>query len=332
MDTNRRDFLKIVGLLGAGKAASALADVPGIPQEKAGPSEEAMGVLVDLPSCIGCRKCEYACKKHAGFPVDSIESYNDKSVFSHHRRPSPDCYTKINAFPKSQDGTQPIYVKDNCFHCVDPACVSACIVGALRKHPQGAVTYDASKCIGCRYCMVACPFEIPTYEYDNALTPEVRKCTFCFDRTSKPGGVPACVEICPREVMTYGKRSELLRLAREKIGANPTKYVNHIYGEHEAGGTSWLYISDVPFEKLDYVKISNTSPARLTESVQHGIFKHFVPPLALYGLLGLIMWMNRTAPQDGGGEPVLANDSPGDPSDTADSALDRDNHKAGGKP
>jgi len=185
--------------------------------------------------------------------------------------------------------------------------------------------------------MIACPFEIPTYEYDNAFSPQVRKCTFCFDRTSKPGGVPACVEICPREALIYGKRSDLLRLAREKIGAHPATYVDHIYGEHEAGGTSWLYISKVPFEKLDYVKISNVSPARRTEAIQHGIFKHFVPPLALYGLLGMIMWMNRTAPRDREAKPLGAHDPPGGPApvespDTVNPIIAGGDHTDGEKP
>ena len=164
-------------------------------------------------------------------------------------------------------------------HCNDPACASACIVSAFEKQEIGAVTYDSWRCMGCRYCMVACPFQVPAYEYDNALTPQVRKCTFCFERISKEGGVPACVEICPPQCLTFGRRSELLELAhRTHPQATRAAYVNHVYGEHEVGGTSWLYLSSVPFEELGFPKLGDAAPPRITETIQHGVFKNFLPP------------------------------------------------------
>jgi formate dehydrogenase iron-sulfur subunit len=116
----------------------------------------------------------------------------------------------------------------------------------------GAVTYDASLCVGCRYCMAACPFDIPAYQYDEPLVPGVTKCTFCFDRISKQGLVPACVGICPVEAMSFGKRSDLIELGHKKIRDNPSRYVNHVYGEKEVGGTSWLYLSAVPFNRIGF--------------------------------------------------------------------------------
>ncbi|MEN8808305.1 MAG: 4Fe-4S dicluster domain-containing protein, partial [Desulfobacterales bacterium] len=136
-----------------------------------------------------------------------------------------------------------------CNHCLEPACASACFVSAFKKTETGAVTYDESVCVGCRYCMIACPFEIPTYEYDKALTPRIRKCTLCYPRIVK-GLLPGCVEACPTEALTYGKRNDLLRLARGRIHQYPGRYIDHIYGEHEMGGTSWLYLSGVPFRDL----------------------------------------------------------------------------------
>ena len=181
-------------------------------------------------------------------------------------------------------------------HCNHAACVSACIVGALTKEENGAVTYDAWKCIGCRYCMVACPFQIPTYEYDNVLTPQVRKCEFCEQRTSK-GELPACVEECPRQAMTYGKRSDLLELAHEKIAEHPGRYVDHVYGEHEVGGTSWMYLSPVPFEQAGFLKLGKAAPPALTEAIQHGVFKHWIAPIGWYGFLAAHVLVDRAAEQ-----------------------------------
>jgi len=257
-----------------------------------------MGVLVDIPNCIGCRKCEYACQKAAGFEVPPIEAYDDTSVFNEQRRPRPDSFTVVNRYPNPDDDRKPLFVKVNCLHCQDPACVSACLVGALEKQANGAVTYQAWKCMGCRYCMIACPFQIPTYEYDKPLTPQVRKCSLCFDKTSRGGEVPECVKICPRDCLTFGKRSDLLRIAREKIAADPARHVDQVYGEHEVGGTLWLYLSSVPFEQLGFLKLGTSAPPRLTERIQHGVFAGFVPPLSLYGLLGMIMWLSRR-PREG---------------------------------
>jgi Fe-S-cluster-containing dehydrogenase component len=174
-------------------------------------------------------------------------------------------------------------------HCLKPACASACIVGALRRQETGAVTYDAWKCMGCRYCMVACPFQVPAYEYDNALTPTVRKCTFCFERVKNEGGVPACAEICPPMCLTFAKRSELLVLARNKIQENPSRYAPQIYGEHEVGGTSWLYLTPRPAGELGFLKLGGTPVPQLTESIQHSVFKFGLPPLFLFGVLGAAM-------------------------------------------
>ncbi len=292
MALDRREFLRTVATAGA--AATGLSAAPRSAEGSAGASHaNGIGVLVDIPNCIGCRKCEFACQQAAGFDVPPIDSFDDKSVFENHRRPHPRSFTTVNRFANSNDPEKPVYVKANCLHCNDPACVSACLVGAFTKQPNGAVTYDAWKCMGCRYCMVACPFQIPTYDYDDAFTPQVRKCTFCFDKMVREGGTPACVRICPNDALVFGKRDELVAIAHERIRNRPDTYVDHVYGEHEAGGTSWLYLSGLPFEQIGFVQLGSLAPPRLTESVQHGIFKMFMPPLALYGLLGLVMWLTK---------------------------------------
>jgi hypothetical protein len=145
--------------------------------------------------------------------------------------------------------------------------------------------------MGCRYCMVACRSR-PTYEYDNAFTPQVRKCDFCFGRNALGElEVPACVHACPKECLTFGPRSDLLSRAREKIRQHPEIYTNQVYGEHEAGGTSWLYLSHVPFEKLGFPAMAGDGIPRLSESIQHGVFAYFVPPIAWCALLALTSWL-----------------------------------------
>jgi hypothetical protein len=142
--------------------------------------------------------------------------------------------------------------------------------------------------------MVACPFQLAAYEYENALTPQVMKCQLCRSRTQR-GELPACVAICPVEALTYGRRDELIELAHERIRCNPDRYVDHIYGEHEAGGTSWLYLADRPFDELGFPALGSSSPAELTEMIQHGIFRGFAAPLMLFGLLGALGKLTHSA-------------------------------------
>lgn len=248
MDVTRRDFLRATGVAGAAGLLSTSGAA--CAQEYFAGWPDRYGTLVDTTLCIGCRRCEEACARVNDLPPPR-PSLGDESVFDTVRRTSAQAYTVVNRFPNPDPGKPPIYVKKQCMHCNEPACASACLVAALSKTPEGAVHYNASLCIGCRYCMVACPFYIPAYEYDSPYTPKVQKCTFCYPRI-KEGGVPACAEVCPVEAITFGKRSDLIRLARERILSHPDKYVDHIYGEHEVGGTSWLYLASVPFEQIGF--------------------------------------------------------------------------------
>lgn len=290
MNVNRRAFLKTVGGLSAAGAAMGAAEAWASSPKTA--TEKTCGVLVDLTLCVGCRHCEYACRKANGIEAGALSDYENTAVFAEQRRPLPTSLTVINRYPRPEAPDQPVYAKINCMHCNHAACVSACIVGALDKQENGAVTYDAWKCIGCRYCMVACPFQIPAYEYDKVLTPEVKKCQFCFHRTGE-GQIPACVEGCPRQAMIYGKREHLLRIAHERIAQKPEQYVDHIYGEHEVGGTAWLYLSPVPFERAGFLKLGDKAPPALTEAIQHGVFKYWIAPIALYGFFSAAMFITR---------------------------------------
>jgi Fe-S-cluster-containing dehydrogenase component len=291
MDSSRRRFLKQASLAATGALPLAAPDVGA--QEPID-CDHTYGVLVDTAVCIGCRKCEWACNNQHKLNDKPLAEYEDRSVFDKHRRPTKNAYTVVNRFGVSPEVKDGYTMKVQCMHCNHPACVSACIVGALEKTELGPVSYDAWKCIGCRYCMVACPFQVPAYEYDNALDPQVRKCTFCAERLHQ-GERPACVSICPNEALTFGTRSTLLDIAHARIRKNPERYVNHVYGEAEAGGTSWMYLAPVSFDKSELPALPKEKIPEITESIQHGIFKSFLPPLALYGLLGLIMHSANSA-------------------------------------
>ena len=200
---SRRGFLSTLGAgtitaMSAGSARAWKSRAPSDPY----------GCLVDLTRCIGCRKCEMACNEVNNLPKPAVK-FNDLTIFDRKRRPDDKTFTVVNRYHTGKIDEQgnliPTFVKIQCMHCQDPACASACITGALSKKENGAVYYDVQKCIGCRYCMVACPFEIPAYEYFDPLNPKVRKCTFCFERISKKGGLPGCAAICPVEAITFGK-------------------------------------------------------------------------------------------------------------------------------
>jgi len=306
MSISRRQFLG--GVSAAGIAAlhasegSASEDFTGNP--------DRYGVLVDLSLCIGCRTCEAACyeenkdrdtnrkannERKNNLPPPEVP-FDDLSVTHTKRRTSSRTFTVVNRY-QAKDATgqqRDVYRKIQCFHCNEPACASACLVGAFSKTKEGAVVYNPEYCIGCRYCITACPFYIPTYEYDKAFTPRVMKCTFCSHRTSA-GLPPACVEACPYGVMTFGKRKELLELANEKIVSHPDRYVHHIYGEKEVGGTSWLYLSPVPFEELGFSTNLVTFPL---PELTHGALS-VVPMVILLWptVLGGLFMLNRRKEQ-----------------------------------
>lgn len=194
-------------------------------------------ILVDIKRCIGCQQCEQTCQQVHGFPVEHPAHLSETAL------------TFVD-----QKGEK--FVRRMCLHCEEPACASACLVGALKKSSLGPVTYDSKKCMGCRYCMIACPQGVPKYQWSK-LAPYVKKCDMCYDR-QVAGGTPACVEACPVQASTFGDREALLREAWERIRTD-SSYVPRIYGVEEFGGTSVFYISDVSFEDLGFVKPVNGS-------------------------------------------------------------------------
>lgn len=195
-----------------------------------------VAILTDTTKCNNCHECVAACKKQNQLALDLPRRWDLDDGLSAKN------WTSVVA------GPQHAFVRKQCRHCLDPACASACPVGALHKTALGAVVYDSNKCMGCRYCMMACPYGIPRYEWQAAV-PYVRKCIFCYDRIAE-GRQPACTEACPQKATIFGDRDQLLAEAYDRIGKNPGKYLNKVWGEHDAGGTSVLYISNVDLSFL----------------------------------------------------------------------------------
>ena len=270
MSITRRKFL---GWLGAAAAGTTLAKTAGAASNKHFTGyPNSVGVLFDNTRCIGCRKCEEGCNTVNELPAPD-QPFDDLSVLDTRRRTNAKTYTIVNRYDSASNVNVkgPLYRKVQCNHCLEPACASACFVSAFSKTPKGAVIYDESVCVGCRYCMIACPFEIPTYEYDEAFTPRVMKCTMCYPRIAK-GLLPGCVQACPTEALTYGKRTDLIKVARERIARFPDRYVDHVYGENEMGGTSWLYLSAVPFKEVGMREDLGITPApQLTAGALSGV-------------------------------------------------------------
>ena len=293
MDLNRRALLKL-GLVTTGGVVCAPRPLRASPTSE--PTALSMGVLVDTTLCIGCRKCEEACNRRNRLPR-GVQSFSDRDVLRSFRRPTATAFTVVNRFPGSpsadQVGVAETYAKSQCMHCLYPSCVSACIVGALTKTPDGAVVYNSTICIGCRYCQVACPFEVPAYEFNEPLTPRVRKCEFCVDRAKGTGANPACAASCPTEALVFGRRADVLAMAKDRLKLRPDRYLNHVYGETEVGGTSWLYLTGRPVSEIGLLDLPDTPPPQLTEAIQHGIFRYGAIPIAFYALLAGLMWRNR---------------------------------------
>ena len=259
MSITRRRFLGWLGAATAGATVGKTANAASNKHFSGYPN--SMGVLFDNTRCIGCRKCEEGCNTVNELPAPD-RPFDDLSVLEKKRRTTARAYTIVNRYDTFSDDhlKGPLYRKVQCNHCLEPACASVCFVRAFTKTSIGAVTYNASVCVGCRYCMIACPFEIPAYEYNKALEPRVMKCTLCYPRIIK-GLLPGCVQACPTEALTFGKREVLLKDARERISRFPDRYVNHIYGENEMGGTSWMYLSAVPFKEVGLREDLGVTPA-----------------------------------------------------------------------
>ena len=244
-------------------------------------------VLVDLVRCMGCRSCQVACKAwndNPGEDTRCLGSYDNPPRFS------ADTWSLIRFNEVEHAGNfHWVFSKLQCMHCEHPGCASVCTVGALEKTPEGPVIYHDDKCIGCRYCQYGCPFGVPSFEWDEKFS-LIRKCTFCADRVAEDIE-PACVKACPTDALVFGGREELITEGRKRIAVRPNKYVNHVYGEDEVGGTSWMYLSPVPFDKLGFPKVGDEPVTEDSEIVMSATPTTIIAAIAA---LSGIYWLTKS--------------------------------------
>jgi formate dehydrogenase iron-sulfur subunit len=255
---SRREFVRTAGLTVVAAAAGlALPGKVSLAQASQESFSAPVGVLIDLTRCVGCESCALACKRANGLPNPDVPP-TELSAGAY-------CYVDERKVTGPDGETVTQFVKRQCMHCLHPACVSACTVGALTKTPEGPVVYDRSRCFGCRYCQYACPFGVPAYEWRNPIG-LIHKCQLCVGRL-RAGQEPACTASCPTGALRFGSRDMLIAQARAQIDSNPGRYVNHIYGEHEVGGTSVLYLSRLPFDQLGFPVLGREPVPRYAEAV-----------------------------------------------------------------
>ena len=286
---SRREFFKVAGLAGAGLVATA---TPAAASPEHQPDNNQLGMLYDATKCVGCKACMSACKRVNARPgglAYEQAPFDQDGLWDAPEDLDGNTRTLIKLHKGAQGWS---YIKYSCMHCQKPSCVSVCPVSAMTKDPEtGIVEYSKDVCIGCRYCQVACAFNIPKFQWDRTV-PQIVKCDLCRDTNLKDKGVPACVETCPTGAILFGKRSDLLAEAHARLQQHPKRYVPHIYGEHEIGGTNHLYLAALPFDRLGLPTLKSEAPASFSERIQHTIYKGFIAPVALYASLCFIAIRN----------------------------------------
>ncbi|MFI4941048.1 MAG: hydrogenase 2 operon protein HybA [Burkholderiales bacterium] len=320
MSIGRRQFLQ--GALGSGVLLASGAPAEARSNKTMPP--EALGLLFDSTLCIGCKACVAACKTANDMPPEfsTPEQYWDAPLdLSGKTLNIIKVYTEGNGETKDSEKDGYAFMKSSCLHCVDPSCVSACPVGAMSKDPlSGIVSHNKDACIGCRYCVAACPFSVPRIQYD-APFPQIAKCQLCRHRM-KDGKYSACAEVCPTGATLYGRVKDLRDEAKRRLALKPgdettfprgniskpdqsphvakaARYVQRIYGDKELGGTQMLKLAAVPFEKLGMPDLPERSYAAVSETMQHTLYGHYLAmPIVFFGILGFIAKRNVKGGKD----------------------------------
>ncbi|PKU23108.1 hydrogenase 2 operon protein HybA [Telmatospirillum siberiense] len=309
MAFSRRNFLKGAAAGSAAAACAAATTTPAEARENLTMPPKAVGLLYDSTICVGCKACVVACRDandtHPEFSTEE-KLWDNPLDISGKTITVIKMYSEGTGQHKDQEKDGFAFMKRSCLHCVDPSCVSVCPVTAMTKDPvTGIVSHEPADCIGCRYCIVACPFAVPQFEFDKAF-PKLLKCQLCKHRQAE-GKIPACAEVCPTGATLFGPVTALKEeadrrlavpagkpntFARKTVGSpdvheHPNAaYVQHAYGTTEMGGTQMLLLSGVPFEKMGYPKLRERSYASEAETIQEGIYHDLIAPVALFaGLL-----------------------------------------------
>jgi Fe-S-cluster-containing dehydrogenase component len=316
MEISRRDFFR-VSAAGGAMAASALMPAPALARETTARLPEAVGILYDATVCVGCKACMAACKEYNHLPAEHSTTdglWDAPSDLSAKTYNIVKLYNDGAGLIKDQEKEGYSFIRRFCMHCVDPACVSACPVQALRKGPQtGIVQYNKDVCIGCRYCQIACPYNIPKFEWDTAF-PQIKKCELCSHRIAG-GDYPACCEFCPNGGSVFGNVLDLIKEAKRRLSLKPgqmapyplhrldsnevhfrlvTPYQQHIFGERDGGGAQVIMLSGVPFDRLGLPKLSDQSQASKSETLMHSLYKGMIGPYLALGVLFSMVFKNTT--------------------------------------
>lgn len=314
MRIKRRDFFKM-----AASGAAALTLSPPVPSFSSELPVNAVGLLYDATLCVGCQTCLYACKEANNMPLEHngpLKLWDNPIDLS---------AKTLNIIKKYENGTKAVkdrevdgysFIKRQCMHCVDPACVSACPASAMTKDKKtGIVKYNKDACIGCRYCQVACQFNVPKFQWDEPF-PQIVKCQMCSHLVQK-GKIPACSNVCPTGATLFGPSEDLLREARRRLHLvtgnyyefplnslssgrttmhKAAKYINHIYGEKESGGTQVMLLSGVSFGNLGLPDLPDRSYTSIAEHIQHTLYQGMILPVVAFA--GLVYLVSRNKSKD----------------------------------
>ncbi|OHB27050.1 MAG: formate dehydrogenase [Desulfuromonadaceae bacterium GWC2_58_13] len=243
--------------------------------------------LIDMTKCTGCRGCQVACKQWNQLDAEKTEFFSGEG-YQNPPAMSEKTFTRIKFRDYQKNGQNEFaFYKEMCMHCNEPACASVCPVGAFEKTAEGPVIYKADRCIGCRFCMIACPFGIPKYEWSKAF-PLVKKCTGCYSRV-KEGMKPACATTCPTAI-SYGPRDEMIKEAERRLTDYPDRYIHKVYGKDQAGGTSVIYLTSLPFDELGFKPVTMRPLPGYTWQALRLVPAAF---LTVGGGLSAISWINH---------------------------------------